>query len=90
MLTRFAAATSDELHLCIAATSALQSFFLFVSISLPSRKSHPEYKEQLGELRRHLLESAGEMAPLKVWEMQGRNTLIPTVTINVKLYCQCF
>ncbi|XP_075896251.1 UDP-glucose:glycoprotein glucosyltransferase 2 isoform X2 [Nelusetta ayraudi] len=34
------------------------------------KKSHPEYKEQLSELRRHLLESGGEMAPLKVWEMQ--------------------
>ncbi|XP_077436156.1 UDP-glucose:glycoprotein glucosyltransferase 2 isoform X1 [Vanacampus margaritifer] len=34
------------------------------------RKSHPELQEQLGELRKHLLESTNDMAPLKVWEMQ--------------------
>lgn len=35
------------------------------------RKSHPEFQEQLAELRRHLLESTNDMAPLKIWEMQG-------------------
>uniref|UniRef100_UPI0037E7011A UDP-glucose:glycoprotein glucosyltransferase 2 n=1 Tax=Semicossyphus pulcher TaxID=241346 RepID=UPI0037E7011A len=34
------------------------------------RKSHPELQEQLGELRKHLLESTNDMVPLKVWEMQ--------------------
>ncbi|XP_035995137.1 UDP-glucose:glycoprotein glucosyltransferase 2 isoform X3 [Fundulus heteroclitus] len=34
------------------------------------KKSHPELEEQLGELRKHLLESTNDMAPLKVWEMQ--------------------
>ncbi|XP_024863078.1 UDP-glucose:glycoprotein glucosyltransferase 2 isoform X4 [Kryptolebias marmoratus] len=34
------------------------------------KKSHPELQEQLGELRKHLLESTNDMAPLKVWEMQ--------------------
>uniref|UniRef100_A0A8C6LY12 UDP-glucose ceramide glucosyltransferase-like 1 n=1 Tax=Nothobranchius furzeri TaxID=105023 RepID=A0A8C6LY12_NOTFU len=34
------------------------------------KKSHPELQEQLGELRKHLLESTNAMAPLKVWEMQ--------------------
>ncbi|XP_072542692.1 UDP-glucose:glycoprotein glucosyltransferase 2 isoform X2 [Salminus brasiliensis] len=34
------------------------------------RKSHPELQGQLGELRRHLLESTNDMAPLKVWELQ--------------------
>ncbi|KAG7227632.1 hypothetical protein INR49_005447 [Caranx melampygus] len=33
-------------------------------------KSHPDLKEQLIELRKHLLESTNDMAPLKVWEMQ--------------------
>uniref|UniRef100_A0A3P8V2S6 UDP-glucose ceramide glucosyltransferase-like 1 n=1 Tax=Cynoglossus semilaevis TaxID=244447 RepID=A0A3P8V2S6_CYNSE len=33
-------------------------------------KSHPELKEQLGELHKHLLESTNDMAPLKVWELQ--------------------
>ncbi|XP_056891961.1 UDP-glucose:glycoprotein glucosyltransferase 2 isoform X1 [Takifugu flavidus] len=40
--------------------------FLFKTL----RKSHPDLTEQLGELRRHLLESSNDMAPLKVWEMQ--------------------
>uniref|UniRef100_A0AAR2JMD2 UDP-glucose ceramide glucosyltransferase-like 1 n=1 Tax=Pygocentrus nattereri TaxID=42514 RepID=A0AAR2JMD2_PYGNA len=34
------------------------------------RESHPELREQLGELKRHLLESTNDMAPLKVWELQ--------------------
>uniref|UniRef100_A0A7N8X2Y1 UDP-glucose ceramide glucosyltransferase-like 1 n=1 Tax=Mastacembelus armatus TaxID=205130 RepID=A0A7N8X2Y1_9TELE len=40
--------------------------FLFGSL----KKSHPELQEQLVELRKHLLESTNDMAPLKVWEMQ--------------------
>ncbi|XP_053733940.1 UDP-glucose:glycoprotein glucosyltransferase 2 isoform X2 [Synchiropus splendidus] len=34
------------------------------------KKSHPELKEQLVELRKHLMESTNDMAPLKVWELQ--------------------
>ncbi|XP_040913120.1 UDP-glucose:glycoprotein glucosyltransferase 2 isoform X1 [Toxotes jaculatrix] len=34
------------------------------------KKSHPELQEQLTDLRKHLLESTNDMAPLKVWEMQ--------------------
>ncbi|XP_029385903.1 UDP-glucose:glycoprotein glucosyltransferase 2 isoform X2 [Echeneis naucrates] len=34
------------------------------------KKSHPDLEEQLAELRKHLLESTNDMAPLKVWEMQ--------------------
>ncbi|XP_035762576.1 UDP-glucose:glycoprotein glucosyltransferase 2 isoform X3 [Neolamprologus brichardi] len=34
------------------------------------KKSHPELQEHLVELRKHLLESTNDMAPLKVWEMQ--------------------
>uniref|UniRef100_A0A8C8DRB7 UDP-glucose ceramide glucosyltransferase-like 1 n=1 Tax=Oryzias sinensis TaxID=183150 RepID=A0A8C8DRB7_9TELE len=40
--------------------------FLFRTL----KKSHPELQEQLTELRKHLLESTNDMAPLKVWEMQ--------------------
>ncbi|XP_060731662.1 UDP-glucose:glycoprotein glucosyltransferase 2 isoform X3 [Tachysurus vachellii] len=40
--------------------------FLFGTL----RESHPELQEQLGELRRHLLESTNNLAPLKVWELQ--------------------
>uniref|UniRef100_A0A671YK67 UDP-glucose ceramide glucosyltransferase-like 1 n=1 Tax=Sparus aurata TaxID=8175 RepID=A0A671YK67_SPAAU len=36
---------------------------------------YPELKEQLKELRKHLVESTNEMAPLKVWEMQGGSLL---------------
>ncbi|XP_036427441.1 UDP-glucose:glycoprotein glucosyltransferase 2 isoform X2 [Colossoma macropomum] len=34
------------------------------------KESHPELQEQLGELKRHLIESTNDMAPLKVWELQ--------------------
>lgn len=44
-----------------------------------TRKSHAELTEQLGELRRHLLESGNDMAPLKVWEMQGLNVSFSVV-----------
>uniref|UniRef100_A0A668AHC7 UDP-glucose ceramide glucosyltransferase-like 1 n=1 Tax=Myripristis murdjan TaxID=586833 RepID=A0A668AHC7_9TELE len=40
--------------------------FLFGTL----KKSHPELQEQLGELRKHLLESTNDLAPLKVWELQ--------------------
>ncbi|XP_028248820.1 UDP-glucose:glycoprotein glucosyltransferase 2 isoform X2 [Parambassis ranga] len=34
------------------------------------KKAHPDLREQLVELRKHLLESTNDLAPLKVWEMQ--------------------
>ncbi|KAJ8012704.1 hypothetical protein DPEC_G00045650 [Dallia pectoralis] len=34
------------------------------------KKSHPDLQNQLGELRKYLLESTNDMAPLKVWELQ--------------------
>lgn len=40
--------------------------FLFGTL----KKSHPELKKKLSELRKHLLESTNDMLPLKVWEMQ--------------------
>jgi len=36
-----------------------------------SRKLYPELKENLEQFRTHLKESAHEMAPLKVWQLQG-------------------
>uniref|UniRef100_A0A8D2IVX3 UDP-glucose ceramide glucosyltransferase-like 1 n=1 Tax=Varanus komodoensis TaxID=61221 RepID=A0A8D2IVX3_VARKO len=33
-------------------------------------KLHPTLKEELKELRKHLIESTNEMAPLKVWQLQ--------------------
>lgn len=40
--------------------------FLFGTL----KKAHPELKEELSELRKHLLESLNDLAPLKVWELQ--------------------
>uniref|UniRef100_A0A670I5Q3 UDP-glucose ceramide glucosyltransferase-like 1 n=1 Tax=Podarcis muralis TaxID=64176 RepID=A0A670I5Q3_PODMU len=34
------------------------------------RQLHPSLKEELKELRKHLVESTNEMAPLKVWQLQ--------------------
>ena len=35
------------------------------------RKLYPELKDNLEQFRKHLKESAHEMAPLKVWQLQG-------------------
>ena len=35
------------------------------------RKLYPELKENLEQFRTHLKEGAHEMAPLKVWQLQG-------------------
>uniref|UniRef100_A0AAY5EX87 UDP-glucose ceramide glucosyltransferase-like 1 n=1 Tax=Electrophorus electricus TaxID=8005 RepID=A0AAY5EX87_ELEEL len=40
--------------------------FLFGKLKV----AYPELREQLKELRKHLVESTNEMAPLKVWQMQ--------------------
>ncbi|XP_073216217.1 UDP-glucose:glycoprotein glucosyltransferase 1 isoform X2 [Lepidochelys kempii] len=34
------------------------------------RQLYPDLKEELKELRKHLIESTNEMAPLKVWQLQ--------------------
>jgi hypothetical protein len=55
-------------------------FFPLIFLSVPllslSRTLYPELKEQLKELRKHLVESTNEMAPLKVWQMQGGRDFI--------------
>lgn len=35
----------------------------------------PDLKGQLKELRKHLVESTNEMAPLKVWQLQGNKNV---------------
>ncbi|KAM9486664.1 UDP-glucose:glycoprotein glucosyltransferase 2 isoform 2-T2 [Clarias gariepinus] len=53
--------------------------FLFAKL----RESHPELQEQLGELKRHLLESTNDMAPLKVWELQDLSFQAATRIMSV-------
>uniref|UniRef100_A0A8C5AD04 UDP-glucose ceramide glucosyltransferase-like 1 n=1 Tax=Gadus morhua TaxID=8049 RepID=A0A8C5AD04_GADMO len=48
----------------------LDEMMMLRSFLLPVRKSHPELQGGLGELRKHLVESSDDMAPLKVWELQ--------------------
>uniref|UniRef100_A0A8C0FKY8 UDP-glucose ceramide glucosyltransferase-like 1 n=1 Tax=Bubo bubo TaxID=30461 RepID=A0A8C0FKY8_BUBBB len=38
--------------------------------SYPFRQLYPDLTEELKELRKHLVESTNEMAPLKVWQLQ--------------------
>ena len=40
------------------------------------RKLYPDLKENLEQFRAHLKESAHEMAPLKVWQLQGMRSFI--------------
>ncbi|KAF5892752.1 UDP-glucose:glycoprotein glucosyltransferase 2-like isoform X1, partial [Clarias magur] len=53
--------------------------FLFAKL----RESHPELQEQLGELKKHLLESTNDMAPLKVWELQDLSFQAATRIMSV-------
>ncbi|XP_062312651.1 UDP-glucose:glycoprotein glucosyltransferase 2 isoform X3 [Osmerus eperlanus] len=50
------------------------------------KKSHPELQEQLGELRKHLLESTNDMAPLKVWELQDLSFQAAARVMSVPKY----
>uniref|UniRef100_A0A669EAF0 UDP-glucose ceramide glucosyltransferase-like 1 n=1 Tax=Oreochromis niloticus TaxID=8128 RepID=A0A669EAF0_ORENI len=56
-------AKDDTQHLSHLTDACILSIFL-------TRTLYPELKEQLKELRKHLVESTNEMAPLKVWQMQ--------------------
>lgn len=51
-------------ELFLSGTYELQQLTFF-------RKLYPELKENLEQFRTHLKESAHEMAPLKVWQLQG-------------------
>lgn len=52
-----------------------------------SRKSNPELQGELGELRKHLLESTNDMTPLKVWELQGGQAAIIDGPIVQLVWC---
>lgn len=45
------------------------------------RELHPSLEEQLKEFRKYLVESTNEMAPLKVWQLQGNGNSELTVSI---------
>ena len=48
---------------------------------------YPNVKENLEQFRMHLKESAHEMAPLKVWQLQGTGicfTLLKTQYVDLK------
>lgn len=48
---------------------------------------YPELKEQLQELRKHLVESTNEMAPLKVWQMQGNHPFPKDLPVSFLFLC---
>ncbi|KAA0715726.1 UDP-glucose:glycoprotein glucosyltransferase 2 [Triplophysa tibetana] len=51
------------------------------------KKSNPELQGELGELRKHLLESTNDMTPLKVWELQGGQAAIIDGPIVQLVWC---
>lgn len=51
------------------------------------RNMYPELKEQLQELRKHLVESTNEMAPLKVWQMQGNPPFPKGLSVAILFLC---
>lgn len=52
-----------------------------------ARNMYPDLKEQLQELRKHLVESTNEMAPLKVWQMQGSLPFPKDLPVSVLFLC---
>ncbi|XP_028655382.2 UDP-glucose:glycoprotein glucosyltransferase 2 [Erpetoichthys calabaricus] len=50
------------------------------------KNSYPYLKEQLGELRKHLIESANEIAPLKVWELQDLSFQAAALITSARKY----
>ena len=40
------------------------------------RELHPDDTKNLEEFKQHLLESQMELAPLKVWQLQGKNIFV--------------
>ena len=61
-----------------------------MSYSLFGRKLYPDLKENLEQFRAHLKEGAHEMAPLKVWQLQGTCTLhVIFITLGCKEGTKC-
>lgn len=51
--------------------------------SSSARELHPSLEEQLKEFRKYLVESTNEMAPLKVWQLQGNGNSEHTTVLSV-------
>ncbi|XP_078402036.1 UDP-glucose:glycoprotein glucosyltransferase 2 isoform X2 [Cetorhinus maximus] len=47
---------------------------------------YPDLKDQLKELRKHLIESTNDMAPLKVWELQDLSFQAATRIVSTPVY----
>ncbi|NP_001086268.1 UDP-glucose glycoprotein glucosyltransferase 2 S homeolog [Xenopus laevis] len=47
---------------------------------------YPDLKENLGEFRKHLIESTNEMVPLKVWELQDLSFQAASKIISTPVY----
>jgi len=43
------------------------------------RKQHPELSKNLTEFQQHLKNSLEELAPLKVWQLQGKSVTVSLV-----------
>ena len=51
----------------------LRHFFHVQLFIYLCRKLHPELKSNLAEFKQHLIDSTSDLAPLKVWQLQGIN-----------------
>ncbi|XP_028929420.1 UDP-glucose:glycoprotein glucosyltransferase 2 isoform X3 [Ornithorhynchus anatinus] len=56
--------------------------FLFGKLN----KIHPDLKDNLKELRKHLIESTKEMVPLKVWELQDISFQAASQIMSTRVY----
>lgn len=54
-----------------------------ITDSASARELHPSLEEQLKEFRKYLVESTNEMAPLKVWQLQGNGNSGLTTVLSV-------
>ena len=46
------------------------------------RKQHPELTKNLTEFQQHLKNSLEELAPLKVWQLQGKSVTVSLVLVT--------
>jgi len=59
---------------------------LLLSAVLSCRQLHPELQSNLVEFRQHLVDSTQDMAPLKVWQLQGTEVLLLVTHTPVDIY----
>jgi hypothetical protein len=76
MLSRVTLQSNAELILNAALMHVVVSTWSF-----NFRELYPDLNKDLAEFRQHLVDSMGDMAPLKVWQLQGNFNLLSLLNL---------